>query len=259
MGLPTRRLPVMKILPVCLLLFLSPLGFAEWELPSPDKVQHPGAEASPVSSPLSYPDETGFQDRAKVIIEGVATGSLDKWRRGYFTGGDPGKYLPGHAMAKLLLNPEDPEPAKYFNDDRSYKEHYHFAAVNWARFLPIFGEQVLTAETQQRLADAAFKYGAYGNPNGTDNHKVMWWTSTNVLPHYLVGGRGLAHRSKEATLTQAGPLYLCLAKWPADEEAAYSFFGFPEDLTPKEIDGWQVFESGDTVIAICMGTKPPMS
>lgn len=477
MDLPIRKIINMKSLPVCLLLFLSPLSFAEWELPSPDKVQHPGAEASPVSSPLSYPDEAGFQDRAKVIIEGVSTGSLDKWRRGYFTGGDPGKYLPGQAMAKLLLNPEDPEPAKYFNDDRSYKEHYHFAAVNWARFLPIFGEQVLTAETQQKLADAAFKYGAYGNPNGTDNHKVMWWTSTNVLPHYLVGGRGLAHRSQEATLTQgkqdlhayvkglylagqgewdssiylmfvmnglmniydfspdeesrllakagldilaapfalkytngsmagpnqrgfpkpgfaniadqtgylwwnaslavtpeltrnwlytmhaitssyrpnrvlshlatkdtltlpaeqrnskanywhgmgwtptpgasheslyiaptytmgslwdahasqhsrfsivtrdghvfsgghprksnhksektglgfqdgsgrylqsaqAGPLYLCLAKWPTDEEAAYSFFGFPEDLTPKEIDGWQVFESGNTVIAV---------
>ncbi len=163
---------------------------------------HPGAAEAPASSPETYPDETGFQRRRDIILRGLAEGGLDRWRRGYFSGGDPGKYLPGHAMAKLLLNPEDPEPARYMNDERSYKEHYHFAAVNWGRFLPLFGEKILTPETRRKLAQAAAGYNSYLAGGGTENHKTMWWTSANVLPHYLEGGR-LGGRDRETALADA--------------------------------------------------------
>ena len=41
-------------------------------------------------------------------------------------------------MAKLLVNPEDEMVVDYMNDQRSPKEHYHFATVNWARYVPLF-------------------------------------------------------------------------------------------------------------------------
>jgi hypothetical protein len=158
-----------------------------------------GAEPKPWE-PESYPDAEGFETRKQVVLEGVANGGLDKWRRGYFAGGDPGKYLPGHAMAKLLVNPEDPEPAQYMNDSRSYKEHYHFAVVNWARFWPLFGDTQLTEDTKAKFAERMKRYN-YLSPGGTENHKTMWWTSANVLPHFT--GVGTNSKSKEETLAQA--------------------------------------------------------
>jgi len=171
-------------------------------VPTPDTTEHPGAVAAPASSPATYPDADGFAERRQVILEGLAEGGLDKWRRGYFAGGDPGKYLPGHAMAKLLLDRDREEVAKYMNDDRSFKEHYHFAAVNWARFYPLFGDEVLTKETKQKVADAAAKYSSYIPPHGgTENHKTMWWTSAVVLPEYFEGDRFAKQTDDKALAT----------------------------------------------------------
>ena len=158
-----------------------------------------GADAAPWA-PESHPDPEWIETRARIVVEGVADGGLAKWRRGYFAGGDPGKYLPGHAMAKLLLNPDDPEPVTYMNDNRSFKEHYHFAAVNWARFWPLFGEDLLTDETRAKFAERQKRYN-YLSPGGTENHKTMWWTSANVLPHFT--GAGTNHKSKAQTLRDA--------------------------------------------------------
>lgn len=158
------------------------------------------AESPPPWSPESYPDNEGFTARKQIILEGLARDELGKWRRGYFAGGDPGKYLPGHAMAKLLLNPEDPDPGRFMNDDRSHKEHYHFAAVNWARFWPLFGEQILTEKTQKRFTRRQKNYD-YLYHGGTENHKTMWWSSANVLP--LFTDAGMNGLSKEETLSEA--------------------------------------------------------
>jgi len=174
---------------------------AEWTMPNPTLAVHPGARTAIASSPATYPDVPGFHARARVILDGLATADLGTWRRGYFTGGDPGKYLPLHAMAKLMKDPAAADALSYMNDTRSYKEHYHFAAVNWARFLPIFGE-ALTPDTKRRLSSAARNYTRYLNPGGTENHKTMWVTSAVVLPHYLEGG-ALAHADKETALKRA--------------------------------------------------------
>ncbi|MFW6062216.1 MAG: hypothetical protein ACOC93_05350 [Planctomycetota bacterium] len=164
----------------------GPVIAQEWDIPSPDQAEHPGAEAAPASSPTTYPDPEGFERRSQIIMKGLADNDLAKWRRGYFAGGDPGKYLPGPAMAKLVLDPDASEPRKYMNDDRSWKEHYHFAAVNWGRFYPLFSD-ALTEETRQKVSQQASRYRAYWDGGGTENHKIMWFTTSLVLPHYLPG------------------------------------------------------------------------
>lgn len=177
-----------------------PSASAAFPVPDWKSREHPAAKV-PAGDPASYPDADGFEARRKVLIEALATNELGKWRRGFFAGGDPGKYLPGAAMAKLLLNPADAEAAQFMNDARSPKEHYHFAAINWARFLPLFGG-VLTPETRKTLAAEAAKYSAYLNPSGTENHRTMNLCAAAVLPEYLDGGR-LAHKDKEAALKEA--------------------------------------------------------
>jgi hypothetical protein len=171
-----------------------------WTLPDPTTATHPGAENSPSSSPTTYPDLEGFAVRRQILLEGVANNDLNTWRRGYFTGGDPGKYLPGHAMAKLLLGQEDPDIQRLYNDNRSVREHYHFAAMNWGRFLPIFGPHVLTPEKQKELADSIAGYTAYHSGGGTENHVTQWRTQLPVLPHYVQGSGMIGRRSKDNVL-----------------------------------------------------------
>ena len=189
-----RRLPLHAFL----LAFTHSLqADTPWTVPDPATTEHPGAEESPASSPLTYPDEEGFVTRRQTVMEGVADGDLGTWRRGYFTGGDPGKYLPGHAMARLLIGKEDPDIRRYYNDDRSVREHYHFAALNWGRFLPIFGEYILTEEKLTELAERAAGYTAYHSGGGTENHVTQWRTQLPVLPHYLEGSGMIGRRSKD--------------------------------------------------------------
>ncbi|GIW76954.1 MAG: hypothetical protein KatS3mg104_2017 [Phycisphaerae bacterium] len=101
----------------------------------------PNRSRCPEASSRTYPDEQGFRNRAIRVINALATNDLGNLAKRILTGGDPGKYLPGASMAKLMIDPDDPEVRHYMNDDRSYKEHYHFAAVNWARFYPLYGKQ----------------------------------------------------------------------------------------------------------------------
>lgn len=174
------------------------LVMAEVNIPTP-RVSEPVSLAA--ASADTYPDEQGFRQRAKRVVEALATNDLGTWRKGYFSGGDPGKYLPGAAMAKLMTDPDAPDVRSYMNDDRSYKEHYHFAAVNWARFYPLYGPKILTPETTGKLVAQAKKYGAYLNPSGTENHKTMNMMAANVLPTWL--DTGLSGKTKEQTLAIA--------------------------------------------------------
>ncbi len=177
-----------------------PPADAPWTLPDPATALHPGADTAPVSSPTTYPDAEGFAQRRQILLEGVSDNNLNTWRRGFFTGGDPGKYLPGHAMAKLLLGHDDPDIVRLYNDNRSVREHYHFAAMNWGRFLPLFGPHILTPEKQEELAERAAGYTAYHSGGGTENHVTQWRTQLPVLPHYLAGNGSIGRRSKEAVL-----------------------------------------------------------
>lgn len=180
---------------------LCPALLSAWEFPAlPEAARTPPAPVPETADPRGYPDADGLRHRADAILRTLGTEDLAKWRSGYFTGGDPGKYLPGAAIARLILDPADVEARRYMNDDRSYREHYHFAAVNWARFYPLFGEQVLTPDIRAKLAAAVKGYN-YLDVGGTENHRTMWMTSANVLPHFL--GVGTNHRSQSETLAEA--------------------------------------------------------
>lgn len=180
---------------------LAALTALAWDVPSPQKANHPAVKEAPASDPRTYTDEAAFQKRAQLIIAGLKDENLQRWRTGYFVGGDPGKFLPGAAMAKLLADPKAADAIQYMNDDRSYKEHYHFAVINWARFLPLFGD-ALTADTKKKLADAQGRGNHYFDQAGTENHKIMWLAAANVLPSYVEGGR-FSGLSTEQALAKA--------------------------------------------------------
>ncbi len=158
--------------------------------------------AAPAASPSTYPDETAFAARRAALLEALAANNLDQWRRGYFSGGDPGKYLPGPAMARLLRDPADADALRLMNDERSPREHYHFAAINWARFLPLFGNK-LTPETRATLAERAARYTDYLQPKGTENHRTMSLVAANVIPHHLPEAARFGGRPRDEAIASA--------------------------------------------------------
>jgi hypothetical protein len=180
-----REIPL--ILSVALLAATAgPCLAADYKPLDPQDTEPPAAEAAPAASPLTYDDPEGFEQRAERIVRACATVDLKKYRTGYFSGGDPGKYLPLHAMARLLLNGDDAQALKYLNDERAPTQHYHFAAVNWARLVPLFGE-ALEPDTLVTFTQKAAGRNSYISTHGrgTENHHVMQLTSGVVLPDYL--------------------------------------------------------------------------
>jgi hypothetical protein len=185
---------------LALLLIGCALPVSGQDLPSPDADPPGGGPES--ASPASHPNAEGFAQRAGIILDGMAEQDLGTYRRGYFSGGDPGKYLPLYAMGRLLQDPQDPEALRYLNDDRAPRQHYHFAAVNWTRLIPMFAD-ALEESTLETFADGAARYSAYLQPGGTENHKTMWMTSANVLPVVMPGDGRLAHQDRDAALANA--------------------------------------------------------
>lgn len=180
-----------SLLALSTLLVASVAHAQTWTIPAPEGREHPGAKQAPASSPLTYTDKKGFTQRVGIIVDALANEDLGRWRRGYFEkGGDPGKYLFGPVMAKLIRNPKDEAARQYMNDGRTSRELYHFAAVNWARFLPIFKDS-LTEETIKDFASRAGRYTEWvgRGQGGTENHKTMWYTTGAVLPEFLPSDR----------------------------------------------------------------------
>lgn len=176
-----------------------------WVIPDPQTTFHPGADNAPFSDPLTFVDESSFQRRVDSLIVQLASYNIWAYRAGYYaTSNDPGKRVPAHAGCKLLLDSLDSDAIEIMNDDRSPKEHYHFAAVNWARFLPIFSD-ILTEETYNEFSERAGSYHNYVYPGGTENHKTMSFTSGLVLAHYTKIG-ALSDLSKEDALKTLKPL-----------------------------------------------------
>lgn len=184
-----------------LFFFTASAQDSPWDIPNPSKISHPGTDAAPASSPRTYPYSEEFQNRYDSLIVDLANYPIWSYRAGFFAeGNDPGKRVPAHAAARLVLDPDQPDALEIMNDDRSPNEHYHFAAVNWARYLPIFRES-LTDQTYQQFSRKAATYGSYTNPHGTENHRTMWFTSGLVLPYYI-GGDRIGNMSKEAAVSK---------------------------------------------------------
>ncbi len=131
-------------------------------------------------------------------------------------GGDPLKYDLPPVTAKMLLGEEVERAKAFLSIPGNISQHYHFAAVNWARFYPLFSEKMgdewikdfAYAVDQYRenrrpsdgyrqyISDLSVYHTLLGEQNeflggnvkdgGTENHKMMWRTSallyTDLLP-----------------------------------------------------------------------------
>ncbi len=122
-------------------------------------------------------------------------------------GGDPLKYDLPPVTAHLLLHPSDTAARAYLSIPGNLNQQYHFAAKNWARFYPLFGQEMGNA-WQRDFQDAVANYREVRRPSdgparqyldlsrphdlvgetgkllggnkkdgGTENHKTMWRTS----------------------------------------------------------------------------------
>ncbi len=171
---------------------LATVAAAADPLPVPVQIAVPGDTAT-AASPAGYPDGPGLDARRSIVVDVLAREDLARWRRGFFAGGDPGKYLPGAAFARLLRDPDDAEAMRYLTDERSPKEHYHFAALNWARLWPLLRDR-FPAEMRVRFEASAARYADYADGKGTENHRTMSGCAGLVLADWVEGPRlgGLA-------------------------------------------------------------------
>ncbi len=154
-------------------------------------------------------------------------------------GGDPLKADLPPATAALLLareRPDDPARAEAAVRARAYlavpgslRQHYHFAAVNWARFLPLVGDQMPEAwhaafresvaayEERRRPSDGVVREyqplprtetlvgvaGEHLGGGGTENHKTMWRSAGLLYAQLLPGDSPISGfpRAEAAALT----------------------------------------------------------
>ncbi len=158
-------------------------GVVAAERALPDWRKDPPGGGPAAASPSSYPDAEGFASRAALVVENLAQEDLRRWRTGFFAGGDPGRYLPPAAMAKLLLDPEDAMAREHLNDRRSPTEHDAGAAVNWARLLPLF-PQALAPATRREFATRAAG-ASYLTGGGSETQVVMLRSAALVLAEQL--------------------------------------------------------------------------
>ena len=122
-------------------------------------------------------------------------------------GGDPLKHDLPPATAHLLLHPSDTAARAYLSIPGNLNQQYHFATKNWARFYPLFGQE-MGAAWQRSFQQAVANYREVRRPSdgparqyldlsrphdlvgevgkllggnkkdgGTENHKTMWRTS----------------------------------------------------------------------------------
>ncbi|MEX0324012.1 MAG: hypothetical protein AB3N63_17775 [Puniceicoccaceae bacterium] len=139
-------------------------------------------------------------------------------------GGDPLKHSLMYATAKMLLNPDDPELKAFLGIPGNLRQQYHFAAVNWGRFWPLFHDE-MGSDWNQAFMEAISDYSESGRPSdgyrqypplrnphtlvgdpdehlgggGTENHKTMW-RSTALLYAQLFPNDALisGHPTKQA-------------------------------------------------------------
>lgn len=99
-------------------------------------------------------------------------------------GGDPLKYDLPPAQARLMLDSDDQLVRAFLAIPGNLNQQYHFAAVNWARFYPMFAEQ-MGDPWKRRFARAVAEYREYRRPSDGDReHEPM------ASAHDLVGVEG---------------------------------------------------------------------
>jgi hypothetical protein len=150
-------------------------------------------------------------------------------------GGDPLKFALPPATARLLQTPDFSAPVSrddvvaYLSIPGNLRQQYHFAASNWARFLPLAGDQmsaawheafreaVATYAESRRPSDGAREHAPMPNPlnlvgdpaehlggGGTENHKVMFRTTALLYSQWFPEGSRISGHSLEDARRIAG-------------------------------------------------------
>ncbi len=150
-------------------------------------------------------------------------------------GGDPLKFALPPATARLLQPADFPAPVShddvvaYLSIPGNLRQQYHFAASNWARFLPLVGDQmsaewheafrtaVATYAESRRPSDGAREHAPMPNPlnlvgdpaehlggGGTENHKVMFRTTALLYAQWFPEGSLISGHSLDDTRRIAG-------------------------------------------------------
>ncbi len=186
---------------------LPPISAAA--LPDPWTAAHPGAADAPASSPTTYPDEAGFRERAAAALDGLLTQDPDSFRRGYWARGGGAHLLNHYLIARLIVDPADPAPARYVNEERSLSEHWSEAAVSWSRLLGLF-PSAMTDASYATFNEKGFHQPQYTKPRGPEKYHVTAWSSAIVLPPIIPGDRGLGQVGTEAATVAVGKEHLRL-------------------------------------------------
>lgn len=185
-------------------------------------------------------------------------------------GGDPLKHALPPAAATLLLDPTNARARAFLSIPGTLSQQYHFACVNWVRFLGVAGHvmpaewhkalQAVVAEYAEAPREARADFPEYqprpGTENlvgleqehlgggGTENHKTMWRTSglvyAQTFPADVLISGSSATRAEAVTtdlLTDyVRKLYrLGSGEWDSSTYYPYSFRGFVNvfDFSPK--------------------------
>ncbi len=184
-------------------------------------------------------------------------------------GGDPLKHSLAYAIARFTLDKDDEMLREYLGFYGSLRQQYHFAAVNWGRFWPLFHEEMGDAWNQSFL-DAVAAYKETTRPSdgyrkntpirhpknlvgnlkehlgggGTENHRTMWRATAllyaQILPEgSLISGYDLntAHSAVNDVLTRyvSGLYVVGSGEYSSSIYYPYSFRGFSNlfDFSPK--------------------------
>lgn len=154
-------------------------------------------------------------------------------------GGDPLKQALPPAAAALILAPPGDAPGgadlppsraaiaqAYLSIPGNLRQHYHFACVNWARFLPLAGHRMPPAwhdafrdavavyEENRRPSDGAVREyqplprtetllglaEEHLGGGGTENHKTMWRTSGLLYAQLLPKGSLISGKPQEEAI-----------------------------------------------------------
>ncbi|MEM6377108.1 MAG: hypothetical protein AAF705_02775 [Bacteroidota bacterium] len=146
-------------------------------------------------------------------------------------GGDPLKYDLPPATATLLLDPSNQKARQYLSIPGSMNQQYHFACKNWARFYPLLADK-MGEEWKSKFYHAVANYSESRRPSdgvkrenlpmskahtlvgekgmllggntidgGTENHKVMWRTSSLIYAQLFPDTAKISGFSPQEALT----------------------------------------------------------
>jgi len=140
----------------------------------------PAAQGAPPALPDPRPDPDGFQQRRELMLQSLSAEDstyFEKIKRVP----DPNKYALPTVLAKLQEKTDQQGAYDYMA--RHTDEMYNFSVVGLARLLPMFGEEIPT-DTRKRI-EQNISATAIWTADGTENHKLMWLTSGEVLASQL--------------------------------------------------------------------------